>query len=317
MFANKISKEKSDTKSDHTNKLKRNDKESLQVMDNRPQTAVQQKMQEFVNNSIKSKQVAKLQALANYYPAETLKSIPVKNKFTALDHSLKQENGTHSSAPIQMVKINVDGMDFETNGEYYENLLRLRGRVNAEDSEKLELAIRTAYAIGLRAPVTASSSSAAASDSSMRRRRGNDAEQTQPQITDGPVPAAPHNFATSHGPFSHGAGAWTSTGAAILSGGPDAAALRNSSADTMNMASRTVSDFRRGHLKDASISATQALLSAGQTALSTPASHVLNHAAGAMVGSPIPLPAADALWYPANWAKDGLESLRDPKEKTQ
>lgn len=327
--ADKAQENKSQSISATSPHIQRRSESAFQFVDKRPEAIAQRKLQEMVNSSTqvsqlkafqdmanktpKVKQTAQFQPLEDNYSAQDHKHIQKKNTSVSIDPHVSRSEGSGTSSPVQMVKIKVDGVELETNGQSYEDLESLRNRVSMEDSIKLELAIKTAHA--MRSESTPSISRNFHSNSGLRKRGASSA--TPMPAPENPVTAAPHSFATSQGPASHGPTAWISTGGSIVTGAPDLAALRNSSADTMSMTGRTVRDVRKGNFRDAAISATQGLLSAGQVALSTPAAHVLNHAAGAAVGLPLPLPAADALWYPANSAKNTLEEYRDPKEKTE
>jgi hypothetical protein len=313
-FTEKTSKGKNQIASNSDAKVQSNDRGAISFEDNSPATIVQRKMQELADASSQTNELAQFEAMVNHHSPHHPSLIQTQAGFIPIGLSPNQSNNINSSLPIQRVKIEVDGLEFETNNQTYEDLISLRSRVSDQDRNKLELAILAAHAMNLRNPVPTAQPEA--NEQSGLRRRGAPAPAPSP-APDTPVPAPAYNFATSHGPASHGPMAWTSTGAAIATGAPDVAAARNSTADTFAMIRRTGRDLRQGDLTNAAISATQGVLSAGQMVLSTPAAHVLNHGAGAMVGSPVPLPVADAIWYPANAAKDALEQQRDPKDKTE
>jgi hypothetical protein len=142
----------------------------------------------------------------------------------------------------------------------------------------------------------------------------------QPMAPDEAAPDAPRrptaHFETIHGSTAHGPVSWASTGLSVITGMPDVNAAINSGADLMHSARQTRREFGRGEYKNAAISAGQTILSGVQAATASPLSHMAGHAAALTLGSPVPLPIGDALWYPANWGKSGLENYRDPKKKT-
>jgi hypothetical protein len=159
-------------------------------------------------------------------------------------------------------------------------------------------------------------------ESGLRRRRvagqAHQGQNSPPEEDRLPQPTRTH-METIHGATAHGAISIGSTLVSALTNmthGADLNALKNAGTDTANSAIRARNELGRGEFGNAAVSSGQAILSGVQTATATPLSHLMGHAAAAMVGSPFPLPIGDALWYPANWAKEGLDAYRT-KLKTE
>lgn len=242
---------------------------------------------------------------------------------------LSREIVSPDASPVQMVKIRSEiplggeYMNLETNGATVELLESWLEGVHPADQDKLEFAIATAKSLGLyeRAEIIPSPKPASVDNSGLRYR-GPKLPTPESSLYK-PQPAAKTKFETIHGQTAHGAPSYASTAGGFVAGlvNPLAAfdinALKNAGSDTLTSAKRTTNEFGRGEYTNAMISSGQTVLSGVQTVLSTPVSHVASHMASLAMGSPVPLLAGDAIWYPANSAKEKLDNLRTPKVKTE